>query len=1038
MYTFADRFLDTVDDLWQGVRAWTKSDHTAYYPIASAHGAKTFALFDGSIMSVIRINGYMGQFFRDQHKDLVQNWSYFMRNLAKDSTSNGLALYWSYEYDPDGMKERAGSLRAGMAAAAKRRGVDISDLLEEEAKLYGEICATETQLLLVVTNINAIAKAGHKDAKKEAMARRSEYRKGDDAMLYGMAIPQLEAVHEQHVSKIEHQLNRAGHGYSYERLDVYEGARAMRMSFDPTTTGPGWKARMTSADTGFRAQDGVKVSTQRWQDGSDTPSDYSIIMPPPLSRQMLSDNVTDLGRFCVVNNRIYAPLFVRELATNPIPLEYLIQHFYSARLPLRLVYYMSPDGANANYANRLLASIFTTFSQSNRQIHKADQAMKAYADADGAPYAYSLAATTWAELDVSYTDSGEALYNTKQIQARVRDLETYLQSWGGQQLEGFFGCGVEAAMAASPGYLHPTAAPCAPQIEHDIAMQLPLTRPASVWTPQIAIWLRTGDGVLAPYRPFSSMQSSMITLVTGSMGYGKSNLISEHICFFATHPEAKETPYIRGIDFGASSSGVMDMLRSQLPPNRRHEVDFRTFSTDGTMVKNLLDTRPGCRYPLEDHNQFLINWLTIVCADLVAEAGAGNLGNIFRAILRRAYESCDPRNSNMYDNQPFSYVDAPRVVREAVDQYEYEYDVHTTHWDVVDFLLEQAMERGGDPDLMYAARVAQRFAVPDFAKLIDVSSQLADQFANMPMVSGQPMMTVLTSQLVNANAAFPCFRGQTNIDVSESRATVFDVSEAFGRSSSRYAEWQRSVYFTVVMRLLTEDLFVNLQLSGQELTEKRRFLGLSDAVLDWHLKFLELQDQSMKVFWADEVHRVSGIEGSHELFTSMALEGRKYAVGLLLGSQRPDAFPKALVDEFTTFFAFGAGQSPATADNLQRIFDLADDERDAVLAITPPTARTGAMALCVYKTRAGLQKQILHFQMGGLKRWAYATEAPERALRRQMYEALPTTQQARTVLAKHCPDLKKLMAEREAKNPGVSQDDVIREIAAELIELARA
>ena len=1036
MYTIADRLLDGVDDIWRGVRGWTKSDHTAYFPIACAHNKHTFALLDGSLMSVIKIDGYFGQYFKRQHADLVDNWTQFLRRLAKDNSSQGLQMYWSYEYDPDGMKETAGSLRQPLVEAAKRRGIDISDVLNEEAELYGEICASESQVLVIITNINAINVSSRKDAQKEAREKRRTNRVGDDAILFDMGIPSLEVVHDQHISKIQHQLDTAMRMYSHKLLGVYDAAHLLRMTFDPTTTGPGWKVRLSTADAGFRAVDGVPVSRQMGQKNVDVPLDFSVIMPPRLSTQMMSDNVTDLSRYTVVGNRVYAPLFVRELATQPEPLENLIYHCYEARLPIRLVYYLSADGAQANYANRLLASIFTTFSQSNRQINKADKAMKAYADNDGAPYAYGLSVCTWADLDVSYNSKGEAIYNTKKIQERARDLETYMQSWGGQQLESFFGCSVEATLCATPGYMHPTAAPVAPQIEHDIVMQMPITRPASIWPADTAIWLRSSDGVLAPYRPFSDQQNAMITLVMGGMGYGKSNMISEHILFFASHPEAKETPYIRGIDFGASSSGVMDMLKSQLPPNRRHEVDFRIFVNNGTMVKNLMDTRLGCRYPLEDHYQFLINWLTVVCNALTEEGGAENLGNIFRAIIRRAYESCDPSTS-FYNEAPFSLEDAPVIVQEALATYEMEVDEHTSPWEVVDFLSEKALERGGDPELIFAARVAQRYAVPEFAKLVNISSQLEDQFQDMPEVGGQPLMKAVTRQLLNANDAFPCFRGRTNIDISESRATVFDVSEAFGRSTSEYSQWQRSVYFTVVMRLLTEDLFINQDLSGEELRARQTELGINDAMLQWHLKYLELQDQSIKVFWADELHRVSGIAGADEVLTSMCLEGRKYAVGLMLGTQRANAFPSTVLREATSYFIFGASQDDATANQLQEIFGLEDDERDAVRAITPPTGSKGAQVMCIYKTRSGTQRQILHFQMGGLKRWAYATEADERALRSRLYAEAPSTHVARQVLARYVPDLKRTMEEWALRHRGKSKDDILEMIADDLVEIAR-
>lgn len=1035
MYTFFDKFFDGVDGFVSGVRGLLHSDQTTYFPIMSAHTSQTLALNDGSLMSVIRVDGYLGQYFPEQYVQLVDSWSTFFRSLAADRTASGITLYWTYEYNPDGMSGKH-NLRERMAEAAKRRGIDISDVLEEEAHLYGQICATEAQYLVVITGAAAIQKAN----TKEAMMRRREALKrqprGEDAIIMGLAIPDLQPIHEQHVTKIEHHLRHAGRGYAYQRLNVYDALIAMRKMYDPSTTSDSWKPRLTMAEAGLRATDGVPLSTQIKQLSSEKPLDLSMILPPRLSTQMIRDNIVELNNYLVVGDRTYAPLFVRELAANPQPLESLIKHCYQSSTPVRITYSMSPNGEQANYWNKLLASIFTAFSVSNRQINKATTAMKAYQEGSGSVYAYGLSVTTWADTEVQYDKRGDALYSVKKLQERARTLEAYLQAWGEQQVENFFGCSVEATFSASMGYLHPSAAPQAPQIECDIAMQLPLMRAARTWQPETAIWFRTSDGVLSPYQPFSDKQSCMLTLVMGGMGYGKSNLISEHIQFFATHPDADETPYIRGMDFGASSSGVIDMIREALPADRKHEVFFESFTNNGTMVKNMLDTRLGCRYPLKDHAQFLVSWLIVICNTLAEKAGAGNVASIMESVIERAYQMCDDR-SHFYRAKPFMIGDADPVVQAALEKYEFESDSYVTNWEVVDFLIEKAIENGNNPELIFAARLAQREAVPMFADIIDACSQSKEQFRSMPHVDGHPLVDAVLQALLNANKAFPCFAGRTNIDISESRITVFDMSEAFGRGTTEYDDWLRSVFFTVVLRLQTEDLFINYDLSGAELKQRYEELGISKALLKWHLDYLVKQDQSIKVFWGDELHRVSKVSGAFSIIDSMAYEARKYRVGLLLGTQMPEYFPNNILNLATSYFVFGVSQSPQTADELKKIFSLTQDERNAILAITPPSGAKGAQVFCVHDTKGGNQRLMLHFQMGGIKRWAYATEAEERSLRRILYEKGRNTGWARRTLARNVPDVKAAIRDRVAKNPEMSQDDAIQSIANELLESSR-
>jgi len=287
---------------------------------------------------------------------------------------------------------------------------------------------------------------------------------------------------------------------------------------------------------------------------------------------------------------------------------------------------------------------------------------------------------------------------------------------------------------------------------------------------------------------------------------------------------------------------------------------------------------------------------------------------------------------------------------------------------------------------------------------------------------------------MNANSMFPCFTGITNTDVSESRICVFDMSEAFGRGNTAYDDWMRSVYFAIVYRLLTEDLFVNKKLSGDEMTRNQHKLGVSDKLLKWHLDYLEVQDQMIKVFWGDELHRIGKVHGAFQMLESMAYEGRKYRVGLMMGTQMPQHFPPDMLKLASSIFIFGASQSAENATVLQSLFDLSQDERQTVLDITKPNAEKGAEVFVIHKTDLGIQRLKLHFQMGSIKRWAYATESEERGLRGLLYAEGPSSAWARKILAERVPDAKKAIAAKQQSYAGeMSQQEAVRRIADDLL-----
>lgn len=1031
MTNIVDRIFDGVEDLYDGIRGWSKADHTQYFPIACPHDDNVLALYNGSLMSVIRVNGYMGQYFPEQFKALRAEWMTFIRNSTSAKSSSGSDLFWFYEFDPDGMKDEIMESRQPMIDAGKRRGLSSEDVLREEAGVYGSICARERQYILLVTHIDSLPKADQATALAERVRDIKTSAKGRNGMSLKAGVRALEVLHEQQVNKLKMFMSSDHSRYSFERLDSYTALKEMRFSLLPDGTGPGWKALLKPKDVRTRATEEVKQSFKDSQKSTGKPNDWTFKLPPKLSHQMLEDAV-DLGKYAVMGDRIYAPMYISELATNPAHLESFLETCYTRRLPVRLAYSLTTNSSQANYWNRLFASVFSFASQSNRQISKADQALSEYTESGGSVLGYGLAATTWSKLNVTYSKDGEARYNIDQLQSRARDVETLLQQWGGQQVDTMYGCSIEATMSATAGYAIPPICPKAPQTELDIITQLPIMRPASLWNPKLSMWFRTSDGVLMPYQPMSKKQNAMLTVITGGMGYGKSNCISEHIFYFANHPLAREMPYIRGIDFGSSSSGVIDMIRDSLPPDRKHEALFLEFTNNGTIVKNQLDTRLCLRAPLEDHKQYLLSFLSIICNELLEDAGVANVMNVLKVVIEMAYSAKDP---NERQSQPliFEPLSAdPRVVA-ALDRIEYELTPNTYYWDIVDALAEYGVKNKNE-SIIFAARIAQRYAVPVFSDLVLVVDSLSQRFAGMKY-RDQDLTSAIAVCLSSANGLFPCLRGITTMDITESRVCVFDMTTVFGRGTTTFNDWERTVFFSVAMRLLTEDLFVNMKFTGPEITRYQKQLGLSPLMVKYHLAYLESQDQVDKLFWADEVHRLGKVAGALSVIDGMGFEGRKYQVGILLGTQIPEHLPPELVRLASTIFTFGVSQDMESANKVQKLLNLNDDQRDAIYSITRPTATKGAMVFAQFKTSDGVQNLLLHFQMGGIKRWAYATEPDERALRGILYRDGKSASWARATLAKHVPDseaaIKAKMDSAAGKN--LSRQEATEQIAVELL-----
>lgn len=1025
-----DRCLDNIEDILGGLRAWSKRDHSEFFPIACPHNENILALYNGSLLSVIKVDGYMGQYFPTQFKTLRDEWQTFFRTSMMGQAP--FDLFWFHEFDPEGMNEECISYRMPMIEAGRRRNLNSEDVLLEDAALYGKNCAKETQLLLIVTHLDSLAKSDQAKALSARKAAIQRTAKGQNAMVMKVGVKALESIHEQHVNKVLMFMDNEKHKYSANRLDAYDALHAMRFSMYPAITSTSWKARIKPGDVRYRATEEVRSAAKDAQSATGRPTDWTAKLPPKLAAQLVVDAV-DLQDFAVMGDRVYAPMHISELASEAAPLEELLEICYSKKVPIRLSFSLMANSGQANYWNRMFASMFPFMSQSNRQISKSDKAIQSYLESEGAVFGYGISATTWTKKKVSYDADGKARYDVSSLEERANHVETMLQQWGGQQIERMHGDAIEATMSATAGYAIPPICPKAPQTEFDAITQLPIMRPAPLWSPELGIWFRSPDGVLLPHQPMSSLQNAMLTLITGGMGFGKSNLLAEHLFYFANHPLAREMAYIRGMDFGSSSRGVIDMIRDFLPSDRKHEAMFTSFVNDGSIAKNILDTRLGLRWPLQDHQEFVERFIGMLCESLFEEAGVANVMSVIRAIVEETYRFRDP---SARQSEPRFYEPRaadPSVV-EALNRIEFYVDKIIPYWDVADALAKYGIEFKDDA-VLQAAKVAQRRAVPEFADLIKTAGKLADRFKSTH--KGKPLPEAIMDCLMAANSLFPCLAGFTKTDISESRICVFDMTEVFGRGTTGYDDWKRSVFFMVGMRLLTEDLFVNLETSGNEIILKADHLGATQQVVDFHQRYFEAQDQVQKIFWADEVHRIGKVEGALDLLDSMGLEGRKYGVGLILGTQMPDHLPEKLLGLASTYFVCGTSQNAETANRIQKILNLNDDERDACLNITKPTAAKGSQIFAVFKTSRGVQKLLLHFQMGGIKKWAYATEQDERSLRGILYKNGPSAAWARKVLAENIPDIQVAIKAMSATHAGskLSKQDCITQIAKKLLQM---
>ena len=94
-------------------------------------------------------------------------------------------------------------------------------------------------------------------------------------------------------------------------------------------------------------------------------------------------------------------------------------------------------------------------------------------------------------------------------------------------------------------------------------------RAASPWE-EGSLLFRTQDGKIMPFAPNSAEQAAWIDLGVAPMGGGKSVFLNAFNFAFVTQAGLSRLPWLSIVDVGPSSSGLITLLKENLPEGKKH------------------------------------------------------------------------------------------------------------------------------------------------------------------------------------------------------------------------------------------------------------------------------------------------------------------------------------------------------------------------------------------------------------------------------------------------------------------------------------
>jgi intracellular multiplication protein IcmB len=978
-------------------------DAESYTSLTTIEDDESFVTKEGGLMSLLHVRGHLRVVGEPELDLLTHQLIALLGSVLGAGDAHGVDVVFSS--DPFATAEDIARLQAPSVRTAHRVQLDLEDLFQERIRHLPAYTCSETIYLVVWTRPTGLPRSTRRQARRER--RRDILRFKAPALTRDNQDPfacnrYLVDPHRSLVRTLVSELT--AFGFALAVLPAAAACRAIRGEADPEWTPPEWRPLLPG---------GPVPAPRERPTGEIDPAGCWL---PALGAQLLPRGMEIVDyRTVRVGDRWYQPFFVDlPQLTEVQRFERLLDRVRHERIPWRLMIRLTGGAEAWLMARHRWSGLLNFAAHQNKLIHSAVQALRRYIHEGHVAVRVQMALTSWVSA-VEGAPPGRT--PPEELRARSAHLAAHVQAWGGCTVREDTGHPVKAWVSTLPGLTQLNIATRYAAPLGDVLKTVPLFRPASPWSAG-AVLYRTRDGRLFPYQPGSAEQGTWNELYFARPGSGKSVAMNANNLGLILSPGFRQLPFVRIIDIGPSSEGLISLVREALPPNRRHEAQFHAPQNHADWAINPLDTQLGFRCPLPLERAFLVSFLSVLATPPGATLPPEGVADLAGLAVDLAF-------AHFSDEQaPKLYAPAQdRDVDTALQRLELTLEERPTWWEVVDALFDAG-------DRTTAIR-AQRHATPLLSDLIAIAQipqvrHLYGEGMRLEDTAESPIQ--LFDRVISATTReWPMLAYPTRFDLGNARVASLDVAALCG-DMTPVGQRQTAIAYLLARHVLGRDLF--LDASAARLAPPR-----------YRPYYRERVDQLLaypKKFCADEKHRCGHSAAIDAQFVRDMREGRKANVQVALASQILDDFSDEMVELATTAYIMEYG-SDETAEAVRAKFSLSPSAL-ALLRVhgTGPTA-AGAPFLCVLRTKRGLIAQLLYLTTGPIELWALSTTAEDRLLRQRLYERFGP-RLARAALAHAFPggSIKGELQRRLdcGAEAAVDRDTLLASIEAEVAALA--
>lgn len=883
-----------IQQIMSEVAQTLKLNSQDYCDIVNTFGEDTLVLADGSMVSLVQFNGFESAI---SDLKLLEMFSIISGDLSEIFSKDGYTMTLRFSRN-EPQNDRLKQIIDSKKRTARRLGLDLDYILDEQYSMFEDTVFSESITIALTTSPMALDKLD-KDmtTTTEPFATTPK-----DGMNIFAGKSNLFGKHTAFVQKVLTSLERKEFYANAELLDIVEALRTIREMIRLDGTSKTWLPDLLEKDIKHHnlPENTTEYKRYIFEPYLPNKNDISHFVPRSLGEQLLDygferpsyeglpASTLKIGSNLVIANTMQTapknPLMFSELFIMLNKVLAKDEEGIDSTIPYAVTFNIKSNARMGVKA--MIGSFLNSLGGDNKSIYGAVTALNEMAEKEPI-VSIQLSTMTWAK---------DSPMGAESLKERYLRLSNAVESWGGISLNHYTGDDIKAWRNNILGLSNQFTGMKSLAPLSDALSIMAWNRPLSPFKGRGSILFRSVDGKLTPFEIMSRISNDHQLCVTGSMGSGKSVMLSNLFFEFVLAPRNQIMPKILVVDVGFSAEGMLDLMRNALPPEKRYLAEKRAMKNTANNAVNPFDFKRGLLRPLQSEEAtslaFLNNLLTPPSRPQGIEGASGAIAEIYKETIKLYTDDTinDTRKKKysvgqnaeldrlMVELRPSGIVVNERMTPTGEKYYEidplsvrgifyknlsdaFQHLYNSTEND----LLKQKAERASILAWRLAMPNLQDFrAVMQDEKFTEVYKQRTD--------TGDTLIDRLKTLTDEAIGRYDCFSNNTTFDVDSANLLVLDLQNVIDTNNPHHTGLFYQMCFSIFGR-------------NYRIDDDQFYAVVPDFYKNYYKMWNKQIVSATKVMIMDEFKNVQTSPSAMISVEKSSLEFRKHGMTILYAGQ---------------------------------------------------------------------------------------------------------------------------------------------------------